>query len=73
MNETLEKDSLRKIVHDLNGELFLIRGYAELTEPLVEEMPLAADHLRKILARSYELEKIIKKLKLKQLSLEPSQ
>jgi len=54
---------IKKAVHDLNGELFLIRGYVEITLKLVESDNTASDNLTKVLNRADELEKVIESLK----------
>jgi len=64
-------NSLRKIIHDLNGEIFLIRGYAELTLGLVPDDEAIRRHVLKILERTNELESIGKRLKERQRELEP--
>jgi len=64
-------NSLRKIIHDLNGEIFLIRGYAELTLGLVLDDEAIRRHVLKILERTNELESIGKRLKERQRELEP--
>ncbi len=69
----LPPDSLRKIVHDLNGELFLIRGFADLTLGKIENNHPIADNIRKILRRTDELERIIQTLRHKQQVLEPDE
>lgn len=65
-------NSLRKIAHDLNGEIFLIRGYAELTLGLVPDDEAIRRHILKILERTNELEAISKRIKERQRELEPS-
>ena len=70
-SNSLPPDSLRKIVHDLNGELFLIRGYADLSLGKLEKNHPIAENMRKILRRTNELEQIIKNLRHKQQILEP--
>lgn len=69
----LPPQSLRKIVHDLNGELFLIRGFADLTLGKIENNHPIADNIRKILRRTDELERIIQTLRHKQQVLEPDE
>lgn len=64
-------DSLRKIIHDLNGELFLIRGYTDLTLNVVKDNPIATNNLNKILERTQALEDIIKTLRKRQQEIEP--
>ena len=64
-------NSLRKIVHDLNGELFLIRGFADLTMNSLRDTEAAKKNVTKILERSDEFESIIKRLRKKQQELEP--
>ncbi len=70
-SNSLPPDSLRKIIHDLNGELFLIRGYTDLSLGNFEENHPIAEYMRKILRRTDELERIIKILRKKQEILEP--
>ena len=48
-NDTL---ALRKIIHDLNGELFLIRGYADLAMHNLDNQDLARKNLQKMVDRS---------------------
>ena len=67
----LEPDSLKKIIHDLNGELFLIRGYVDLTKNLVENDEIATINLQKIMERTHALEDIIQILRDKQQEIEP--
>ena len=69
----LPPHSLRKIVHDLNGELFLIRGFADLSLGKIENNHPIAENIRKILRRTDELEHIIQKLRQKQKILEPDE
>ena len=66
-----EPDSLKKIIHDLNGELFLIRGYVDLTKNLVENDEIATRNLQKIMERTHALEDIIQILRDKQQEIEP--
>ena len=63
--------SLRKIVHDLNGEIFLIRGYVELTLQMTEPGSLVHTQMTKALERIDEFENIIRRLRIKQEELEP--
>ncbi len=70
-SHNLPPDSLRKIVHDLNGELFLIRGYADLTLGKIEAHNPIAENIRKIIRRTDELENIVQNLRRKQQALEP--
>ena len=63
--------SLRKIIHDLNGEIFLIRGYVELTLQMTEPGSPVHTHMTKALERIDEFENIIRRLRIKQEELEP--
>ncbi len=65
------ENSLRRIIHDLNGELFLIRGYIDLTLSMVSDDEVAKSNLSKILERTDEFEKIIRRLRSRQHELEP--
>lgn len=55
-------DSIRKCLHDISGELFLIRGYAELAGNEIDADSGIQTHLRNIQARvdavSNQLEQI---------------
>ena len=64
-------NSLRKIIHDLNGEIFLLRGYAELTLGLVPTDEAIRRNVLKIIERTNELEAIGKRLRDRQRDLEP--
>ena len=55
--------ALRKIIHDLNGELFLIRGYIELTVQGAEKGTVAHTNMVKALERLDELEVVIGRLR----------
>lgn len=66
-----DPDTLRKIIHDLNGDLFLIRGYADLASTRFELEPQVAQYLEKIVAQCDDLEATIGRLREKQLQLEP--
>ncbi len=64
-------NSLRRIIHDLNGELFLIRGFADITMVSLSDNEVAKKNVTRILERSDEFENIIKRLRKKQQELEP--
>lgn len=60
------EDSIRKIIHDLNGEIFLVRGNAELT---LDQLPADSDSrrgLEQIMERVEEINKIVLRLREKQ-------
>lgn len=61
--------SLRKIIHDLNGEIFLIRGYSDLSLQLTEN-PILRRNLERMLERCDHLEAIIRRLREAQKRLE---
>ena len=54
---------LRKLVHDLNGELFLIRGYTEMSLEQIGENDLANRNLKKMLDRADVVENLIQRLR----------
>lgn len=55
--------SVRKFVHDINGEIFLIRGYADLTLGLLDDNETARQNLYKLLERTDELERYVRALR----------
>ena len=63
-------ESLRKLIHDLNGELFLIRGYADIALKLVKDNQVAVNNLNKLLERAEEMETILGRLRQKQRELD---
>lgn len=64
-------DTLRKLIHDLNGELFLIRGYADLTYKALNGEEPVSTNLKRLIERTDEVEKIMIKLKARQQQIEP--
>ena len=64
-------DTLRKIIHELNGELFLIRGNLELARECTQADAPIHNHLENIKQRTEEISKLVKRLKAKQIQLEP--
>ncbi len=64
-------NSLKDIIHDLNGEVFLIRGYVELSLGRDKGKAEIEENMMKILKRTKDLEALIAKLNLKQKELEP--
>lgn len=66
-----QTETLRKLIHDLNGELFLIRGYADLASKALKEEDPASTNLKRLIERTDEMEKIVVKLKARQQQIEP--
>lgn len=63
-------DSLRKLIHDLNGELFLIRGHLDLMHGEIKNSPQVMENYDKIQERLDEVQMIIKKMRQKQHAIE---
>ena len=63
--------SLRNLIHDLNGELFLIRGYLDLIHGEIKDNQQVMDNYDRIQERLNEVERIIKNMRGKQQELEP--
>lgn len=61
--EEARRKAFRKIVHDLNGELFLIRGYAELTLEQSVDNEIARRNLKKLLERTNQVEATLQELR----------
>jgi len=64
-SEVAEADipMLRKIIHDLNGELFLIRGYADLAMHNLDDQDLARKNLQKMIHRSNQVATLLMDLR----------
>lgn len=64
------EDSIRKIIHDLNGELFLIRGNTEFATDAVAKDSPARQHLDNIMERTEEINVLVQRLREKQFEYE---
>ncbi len=58
-----QQTRLRKLVHDLNGELFLIRGYTEMSLEQIGDNERANRNLKKMLDRANTVEQLIHRLR----------
>ncbi|MEM8550019.1 MAG: hypothetical protein AAGF10_04450 [Verrucomicrobiota bacterium] len=66
--ESPPAQELRKLIHDINGEIFLIRGNAEVAlHKSPDDHPLG-QQLREIIERSEAVEAKVKKLRKQQLA-----
>jgi len=54
-------DPLKKLIHDLNGELFLIRGHLDLMHREIKNNSQVMENFDKIQERMDEVQMIIKK------------
>ena len=54
-------DPLKKLIHDLNGELFLIRGHLDLMHREINNNSQVMENFDKIQERMDEVQMIIKK------------
>ncbi|MEM9226972.1 MAG: hypothetical protein AAGA45_03300 [Verrucomicrobiota bacterium] len=59
---------LRKLIHDINGEIFLIRGNAEIALHKLEEDNPMRQQLQEIIEHSEAVEAKVKKLRKDQLA-----
>ncbi|MFW5883704.1 MAG: hypothetical protein ACOCVG_04985 [Verrucomicrobiota bacterium] len=59
---------MNKAIHDLNGELFLIRGAVELTRNARHDASTLQAELEKIEERTHRMEQIVKDLRRLDLS-----
>ena len=66
-------DSFRKLIHDLNQVVFLIRGHCELAQMPDLEPEKLKEHLDSIKECLEDFEGISKALKQKQLELAPEE
>lgn len=57
------REALRPIVHDLNGELFVIRGHAELGLNAVHDPDAAERHFECVMRRCDEVILVINRLR----------
>lgn len=64
------EDTIRKIIHDLNGELFLIRGNAELAGDGIDPNSETRKHLDKIMERTNAINGLVQRLRQKQYKFE---
>jgi len=58
-----ENKNMRDLVHDINGQIFLIRGYAELANE-AEDSSQRQSNLAEIQAAADELEALFRKLRI---------
>ncbi len=72
-NNTPHPDSFRKLIHDLNQIVFLIRGHCDLAQMPNLEPEKLKEHLHAIQESLEEFESISKGLKRKQLELAPEE
>ena len=66
-------DSLRKIIHDLNQVIFLIRGNWELAKSNSTDPAKLGEFFREMEIQLDDLTTLAKKLKQKQLELAPEE
>lgn len=66
-------DSFRKLIHDLNQVVFLVRGHCELAQMPDLDPEKLAEHLNSIKECMEDFEHISKALKQKQLELAPEE
>jgi nitrogen-specific signal transduction histidine kinase len=64
------QDSIRKIIHDLNGELFLIRGNTELASEGMDPDCENRKHLDNIMERTDAINLLVQRLRAKQYEFE---
>ena len=63
-------DPLTKLIHDLNGELFLIRGHLDLMHGEIKNNPQVMENFDIIQERLDEVQMIIKKMRHQQHTIE---
>ena len=63
-------DTIQKIIHDLNGELFLIRGNTELAGEDIDPNSEARKHLDNIMERTEAINLLVQRLRSKQYEFE---
>ena len=73
MNQDPHPDSFRKLVHDLNQVVFLIRGHCDLAQMPGLGPEKLKEHLSSIQECLADFEHISKALKAKQLELAPEE
>ena len=66
-------DSFRKLIHDLNQIVFLVRGHCDLAQMPGLEPEKLQEHLKSIQECLEDFERISKALKQKQLELAPEE
>jgi hypothetical protein len=59
----VNQDELNQVIHDLNGELFLIRGFSEIVKGRVGDDEAARKALRKIEERTHVLAKLSRQMR----------
>lgn len=72
-NQEPHPDSLRKLIHDLNQVVFLIRGHCELAQMPDLDADKLKEHLDSIKTCMDDFERITMALKQKQLELAPEE
>ena len=66
-------DSFRKLIHDLNQVVFLIRGHCDLAQLQSSDSDSLKYHLQQVELCLRDFEKIYTQLKRKQLELAPEE
>ena len=66
-------DSFRKLIHDLNQQVFLLRGHCELCKASEEDAKKVREHLEHMEAALEGINKLATQLKQKQLELAPEE
>lgn len=64
--------SFRKLIHDLNQVVFLVRGHCELAN-ITDDPDAVKGHLKQVELSLADFETIAKRLKDKQLELAPNE
>ena len=72
-NQAPSPDSFRKIIHDLNQIIFLMRGHCELAKTTEMTSENLGDHLQNMENFLDDLTGMAKQLKQKQLELAPEE
>ena len=72
-NDEPHPDFFRKLIHDLNQIVFLIRGHCELAQLPNLEPDKLKEHLDSIKECMTDIERVTKALKEKQLELAPEE
>lgn len=72
-DQPLAQNSFRKIIHDLNQVVFLVRGHCDLAQVRDISPEKVKDHLKQIENCLADFEKLANSLKQKQLELAPEE
>jgi hypothetical protein len=72
-NQSPAPDSLRKLIHDLNQVIFLMRGHCELAKATDMDSANLGEHLQRMEAHLDDMTALTKELKRKQLKLAPEE